>query len=38
MTHQQAQGKYGDNEEGIMNFLPPSLLIGLEVQTIERPL
>jgi hypothetical protein len=38
MAPKQAHGKYGDDEEGIVNRLTPSLLIGREVQTIEQPL
>jgi hypothetical protein len=38
MSLQQAHGKYGDHEEGIVNRLTPSLLIGREVQAIEQPL
>jgi hypothetical protein len=38
MSHQQAHGKYGDNEEGNLNGLHVSLLIGQVVQTIKEPL
>jgi hypothetical protein len=33
-----ACGKYGDNEEGNVNRLPLSLLIGQVVQAIKQPL
>jgi hypothetical protein len=36
MSLQQAHGKYGDDEEGNVNRLTPSLLIGREVHTIKQ--
>jgi hypothetical protein len=38
MSHQQEHGTYDDNEEGNMNHLTLSLLIGRVVQAIEQPL